>query len=508
MTADLDDMRAYARVLHEAGTDLTGIAGRVTALAVDGNFLQSFPFSPGSGAQAEARLLDVAAELAKRTVRLDVLATLLSTKAELIEQVDAFGGAARDGSEWGTGFLVGMAAPVLVRLAVPAAAAGAAGAVLIGGVWFVGGAEVRTADAWLDCLSGRTPWSELDDRLKAAPGEQAAQMKDVAVSGLGALQTGAESVLREHPEVTDELIGAMPGFVNGLAGPFGLLVPDSPEGVLRMLMGVTAPFGVFDDRSVRITRVGREQTRPLTSAAAIWQSASELQATTDGDPDRTAVRMIRVTGADGAIRWVVQIPGTQQWGPVTGRDPSDITSNLVLMSRQDAGLTTAVAEAMTRAGVKPGQPVMMMGHSQGGIAAAAMASDPGLRTKFNITTVFTGGSPIARMDIPPGVQVLSLEHDQDLVPRLDSQPNPDLPNWTTVHRDLSGILADNLDPMAPHGASQYRATALLLDAAAARAAAGSLQPGDGAAARAEAPLLPFFSGDAVSWDVDLRRADR
>ena len=73
---------------------------------------------------------------------------------------------------------------------------------------------------------------------------------------------------------------------------------------------------------------------------------------------------------------------------------------------------------------------MLMGHSQGGIAAMALATDDAVRAEFDITTVFTGGSPVGRFELPDGVTAISLEHVQDPVPRLDSQSNPDLPGWT------------------------------------------------------------------------------
>lgn len=80
---------------------------------------------------------------------------------------------------------------------------------------------------------------------------------------------------------------------------------------------------------------------------------------------------------------------------------------------------------------------MLAGHSQGGIAAAALACDPAAQRWFNITNVLTVGAPIANMPVPDDVHVLSIEHTQDPVPRLDARENPDRANWTTVTLDVS-----------------------------------------------------------------------
>jgi pimeloyl-ACP methyl ester carboxylesterase len=92
-----------------------------------------------------------------------------------------------------------------------------------------------------------------------------------------------------------------------------------------------------------------------------------------------------------------------------------------------------VEAAMAAAGIRHRDPVMLTGHSQGGIIAASIAANP--ERDWNIRSVVTAGSPIARIPIPDGVQVMSLEHDQDAVPRLDGRSNPGTATWTTVQDD-------------------------------------------------------------------------
>lgn len=116
---------------------------------------------------------------------------------------------------------------------------------------------------------------------------------------------------------------------------------------------------------------------------------------------------------------------------------------------------------------------------------------------------------------------MSLEHVQDPVPRLESPSNPDLPDWTTVTRDLASELeAEDRaghaaaaavgeryfpNPISPHNGVNYQQCAALLDAAAERARAGSTDPDDLAALEAVQSLTPFFGDSGTSVDYRLER---
>lgn len=497
MTADLLDMRATARHLDDRCGDLAGIGGRARGLTLDHDLLLSLPFSPGSAARAEALLVSAATALTLRVLRLEALSRLLSTKADLIELADdaqAFGGRV---VETASGQLAG-------TLAVPLALAAVSGGLL----WFAGGTAADAQDAVLDALRGDISLGELADRLQAAPGEQAGDMREAVVL-----------LLRDHPGVTDAISGGLPGFVNGAAEPLAPLVPDTYEGLLGALLALGSPHGLFEDRPVEVTDVGDARPVDLGSLEGIWVQANDLQSTVVGDSDASAVRVMQVVDG-GVTRWVVQVPGTQEWAPRAGGDPSDLTTNLELMGDGDAAIMAAVLAAMRSAGIPPGEQVMFTGHSQGGITAMALAADDAVRAEFDVAAVFTGGSPIGRFALPDGVAVVALEHLQDPVPRLDSESNPDLPDWTTVTRDLSAELAAQDEqgraaadavgtryfpnPVEPHAGDHYRATAALLDSSARRAQEGSADPDDQAALRALQPLQPFL-GAGTYVDYRLER---
>ncbi|TPF97145.1 hypothetical protein EP30_04150 [Bifidobacterium sp. UTCIF-39] len=132
---------------------------------------------------------------------------------------------------------------------------------------------------------------------------------------------------------------------------------------------------------------------------------------------------------DGSTAWMVTIPGTD--GKIDS--PFDWFTNMELMSdkhRATADSVRMVDEAMRQAGIQPGDPVAMVGHSQGGIVAATMASD--FADKYNIKHVVTAGSPIANHSIKDGITVTSVEMEDELVSALDGAPNPSNPDWVTV----------------------------------------------------------------------------
>ena len=177
-----------------------------------------------------------------------------------------------------------------------------------------------------------------------------------------------------------------------------------------------------------------------------------------------AVGVQRLDHADGTRSWVVTIPGTQTWMPVAGPNPADLSTNLDLVADLTDDMTEVVTQAMSMADIAPDEPVLLAGHSQGGIVAMEVASAPELRDRYSVEMVITAGSPVGGSVLPEGVHGLHLEHVQDYVPALEAVPNPDAPNRTTVHRDLahSASVENRIagsTPGSAHGADVYARTA-------------------------------------------------
>src|SRR5690606_41329898 len=86
----------------------------------------------------------------------------------------------------------------------------------------------------------------------------------------------------------------------------------------------------------------------------------------------------------------------------------------IVAPEHQAASERAVLLAMRRAGIGPQDSVMLVGWSQGGIVAGAIASDQ--NSGFTVRAIAVAGSPIDHMPIPDSVSVLAFQHDGDHVP--------------------------------------------------------------------------------------------
>jgi pimeloyl-ACP methyl ester carboxylesterase len=132
------------------------------------------------------------------------------------------------------------------------------------------------------------------------------------------------------------------------------------------------------------------------------------------------------------------VPGTQEWSPVAGANPFDLTTDVRSVTREQgtvaaAGVVAALDRARAASGrSSPEDPVLLVGHSQGGILAAALACGPDVLNGHRVTHVLTTGAPVGLFPVPESVRVLSVEHADDPVPALDLTPNPSTPSWVTL----------------------------------------------------------------------------
>ena len=253
-----------------------------------------------------------------------------------------------------------------------------------------------------------------------------------AMSGPGLLpawrpQVGdAEALI---PGAAAFLRGALPGRRPLTVAP----VQDTAGTLAAMEKDATVLLG--GPTALVVSRVpGTRLGTPPTSAAEVLELVDEQYPARGGEPGSVAVQ--ELTHADGSRSWVVAIPGTQEAVPA-GANPADMRSNLELVAEQPDDISRLVEQAMRAAGIAPDEPVLIAGHSQGGIAAVSVAADSSTRSHYDVQAVLTAGSPVAGITLPAGVESLHLEHDQDAVPILDGAPNPDTRSRTTVVRDLT-----------------------------------------------------------------------
>lgn len=485
--ARLQDLRSQAGLLDDAGDDVRGWSGSVAALAVHPDVTAAALLCPVEVAQvagaAAGATIGVNGLLVVST-GLEASAVVLRASAATYESVDATQQQIMEALQNAAGFALGAALP---------------GLIIGSGVLVVGGG--------LALLGTPATWPTL-----------ALALRDVDPASLGA---GLMGSLYDNPWLLEGLTAIAPGLVQGttwsvgslLGGPLGgLMLPfvlsggkwptGSYEDAVGGLVNAGVMLGMFQDTGgAGVLEVdGDYSEHAPRSVAEIFREQYRL------GQDAGQVQVVQVVQPDGSSAWIVQIPGTQEWGTTRGDNPVDLTTNVRLMAGKHTHMADQVARAMRQAAIGSGDPVMLTGHSQGGITAAALASDPRFRAEFDVRSVVTGGSPIARFAIPDSVSVLALEHAQDAVPMLEGRKNPDRPNWVTVGRSLPDTAFTVHDPLSDRpgtitiepGVGPSHATDVYADTG--KAVDSSTDP---SVERWRDQQSPFFSGDAevTRWDV-------
>lgn len=151
--------------------------------------------------------------------------------------------------------------------------------------------------------------------------------------------------------------------------------------------------------------------------------------------DSGQVRIEEITAADGTTRYIVYVPATTDWSPDPGENTTDMTTNVQAMAGNDTVMQEMVRQAIADANIASDAEVMLVGYSQGGITAGSLAADPAFLADVNVTALVTVGAPISDFPVDEGIDVLSIEHEQDLVPDLDGNENPAKDHWSTITVD-------------------------------------------------------------------------
>lgn len=271
--------------------------------------------------------------------------------------------------------------------------------------------------------------------------------------------------LRELAVSTDR---AATGYEAAEANVRGLVggLHDQAMGIAWLVSEVTGrAFGLLDEGEgwdVSVTPVPAQDCVPApTSVGSLLAGVQSL----GGAASAGRVRVIEVPAADGSTTWVVQVPGTHGGWFEGGVVPMDWPANVSLMLRATGASRVATARALElaqagRAG--PRDRVVLAGHSQGGIVAAALASDPAFVRRHRVSHLVAAGSPIDDFPVPDATQVLSLQHRTDPVHAFDVSPPPDRRSWATVEAGAPVDLAEHLMAGA-HALTAYRATAARVD---------------------------------------------
>ena len=192
---------------------------------------------------------------------------------------------------------------------------------------------------------------------------------------------------------------------------------------------------------------GRVLDHPPRTAAELIRYSDGLKKN-DDDPKTGVISVIRTVVPGQPDRWV---PGTTNWGAGSS-NPQDMQTNLEAVGGMATDMSAAVVSAMRHAGVQPGDPVAIYGHSQGGAVVSNLAADPVIQEQFSITSLLTAGSPTAGAELSSDVDALHLENTGDAVPALSAAPTPTSPTRIVASIDThTGTKASQY----PHSSDVY-----------------------------------------------------
>lgn len=248
--------------------------------------------------------------------------------------------------------------------------------------------------------------------------------------------------------------------------------PDHVTAAQRLAIPLSIAFHTLTGRrpgsatDLRLTVAAPRDVPPDPDLPSVVDSLHTIHQDHGATPGTLEVR--RTDHANGTRSWTVLLPSTQAMVP-GGRNPVDNLTNVETFGGLVSDVEVGAARAMELVGISPDEPVAVVGFSQGGIVAMRLAADPLVRSRYNISTVVTAGSPVGHLPTPADTEVLHLEHLEDPFIGLDGTSNPEAAARTTVSRSLAtgtaGELRFEIPPGESHSISEYARTAELALAA-------------------------------------------
>jgi hypothetical protein len=288
----------------------------------------------------------------------------------------------------------------------------------------------------------------------------------------------ATLVRRVVSNTDDAVLGAagLPPWASMLLGEqgLGILGVDTSAGAL-IAVGTASGSRVFHETPVRVDRVSEQRT------AAAPSGAEDRLARVPSDEQ---IRIERYTAPGEPPRYVVYVAPTQTFSPIAGEEPWDLTSNVAGVAGLPAGSIRATEQAMADAGITADSEVVLVGFSQGGLVADAVAASG----DWNTVGLETYGDPGGGIELPEGIRGVAVRHSDDFVAATGgAQQSTDrtiverraYPEGSTIPSDL---------PAPAHQKRAYAETARLLDAA------------QSPELRAELDALDAFTRDYTSRD--------
>lgn len=246
----------------------------------------------------------------------------------------------------------------------------------------------------------------------------------------------------------------------GVAPPLAHLLGDRGAGVV----GLGSMAGALLILSGRNAYIAKPVTVSPSAPTAVAPPTSLAEAAARIPPSGRGRPQIRIERFDGQAgqSYAVYIAGTSAIADGSA-EPFDMASNLAGMAGDDAAAYHATLDAMREAGIRPGDPVSLVGHSQGGLVAARIAASGA----YDTDALVTFGAPTGQISVPGGVEHLAVEHAEDITPALGGEPlgGAGGRDRVVVSRALfGGAPSPDASPIAAHHMSRYAETAALVDA--------------------------------------------
>lgn len=401
-------VRALADRFDAAGDHLRDHAAADARVLTEPDLLESAPLSPVTFAEAEARVLDASAGVhgaLESSVTYEADALLLRATVTAYEECDRLVASSFQVLDYAVGrdvgYAVSAAAPSLLLLGMAA-----------GPTWdhLPAGVRRRLGDTVQE-------WAE-----------EHPEAVQHGVDATGGLMDGLLAGLPAGPPAGLPVVSWLAGFAafhptaGDAAADLAALYPDEGPPAVRRRHDLAVPLADVPPRDVAGLIRHLDQVSLLSPP--------------DRPGDAGTIEVQTLDAPDGTVRHVVYLPGTDDFGPAPWEhhgDVRDLSSDLHAIAGEHTTYAAGIERTMTEAGIRPHDPVLLVGHSLGGLEAASMLAHG---SGFDVTHVVTAGSPLGAVHgYPPGTHVLSLENRGDLVPLLDGRDNADTIQQVTLQFD-------------------------------------------------------------------------
>lgn len=393
-----------------------------------GNGILNAVDAPLSALHAEHAIDESLAALRRARQQCDLLQQGLSCAARQYEGAEHAVSQVQQALAAHFGYLLGSIGPILIALLLPGILAASTGA-----VGFV----------------------------VALPEKKRAEL----VAAVGAWLTTKSRVLTDPHVVTAVRLTVMSAddFGAGLAHvPRQIVAAFGDEGLgifgidtsAAVIAGGAAGLGLLKETPIRVA------AKPSVKVPSNAQKVRDRLERIPHNPDQ--IRIDRYSSPGEPDRFEVYIAGTEDFSPVSGREPFDLTSNVAAMAGgsdgRGAASYRAVVAAMAQAGIDSRSPLTLAGYSQGALIAAQLAASG----DYAIEGLVTAGGPAGQVSVPHHIAYLAVEHSDDLIPALGGTYVMSDP--LVVRRQVFDGPPALSEPVMPaHRLSRYIDTAALID---------------------------------------------